>query len=101
MARSRVQIIILWALTHVGHWSLYLINCIAGIWLIIYEPWYVAVPLITILANPLMGGQYCVLNNVENMFRQQLGWPLIKDNFIDHVAPTLKSWVQKFRFFRK
>ena len=44
-----------------------------------YEPFYIWMPIITVLVSPLVGGTYCVFNRLENHFRAKAGMPLITD----------------------
>lgn len=75
---------------HITHWGLYLGNLLAIGALVAYAPWYYALPLCTILANPAIGGVHCLYNNLENHLRERLGWPLIEKNFLDGLVPLLK-----------
>ena len=62
---------LLWSVvfTHVVIW---LGNLVAGVILVVYAPWYICFPLITILMNPYVGGPYCFLVAIENILRLKL-----------------------------
>ncbi len=47
--------------------------------MIVLAPWYIWAPLITFLVSPHVGGVYCMMNRLENHFREKANMPLIKD----------------------
>jgi len=49
--------------------------------LIIKQPWYIWMPMIIMLVNPVHGGYYCIFNQLENYFREKAKMPF----FIDHT----------------
>lgn len=55
------------------------LNAIALPLLIINEPFYIWMPMITVLCSPLIGGPYCMLNQLENFFRRGAGLESIED----------------------
>lgn len=57
----------------ITHVVLMALNTISMFYLVIYEPFYIWVPMITILVSPLLGGQYCIFNHIENIYRIKLG----------------------------
>lgn len=63
-------------------------NTIALPVLIIYEPWYLYFPMISLLCSPLLGAQYCMFNRLENYCRYRAGMPQIYDK-ITHI---LEYW---------
>lgn len=58
------------------HVLVILINTICIPLLAIYQPFYVSVPLITLICSPLVGGTYCLLYMFENYYRQKAGMPI-------------------------
>jgi hypothetical protein len=48
---------------------------------ILMEPFYIWMPIITMLVSPLVGGAYCLFNRLENHFRRKALLPLINDRF--------------------
>ena len=60
-------------------------NCISIPCLIILEPFYIWMPMITMLGSPLIGGSYCLFNQLENYYRQKANMPVIKDRSIEII----------------
>ena len=58
------------------HVLVILINTICIPLLAIYQPFYVSVPLITLICSPLVGGTYCLLYMFENYYRQKANLPV-------------------------
>ncbi len=69
---------------------MYIGNIIALLYIITYEPWYLALPMATILGNPVIGGIHCAYNNIENTYRLALGWSLIDQNFLPAAVSDLR-----------
>lgn len=46
---------------------------------ILWEPFYIWAPIITVLVSPVIGGSYCLFNRLENYFRVKAGMPKIYD----------------------
>jgi hypothetical protein len=88
------QNFICWLIVHITHWGLYFGNIIGIIFIVIYEPWYLVLPLLTILYNPVIGDIYCAYNNIENRYRSALGWPLIEHSFVFTAIEALKRFKQ-------
>lgn len=65
------------------HLILYALNIASVVMLIVKTPWYVYIPMLTLLSSPLLGGIYCIFNQLENHFRAKAGLPLIHDRFSD------------------
>ena len=63
----------------VVHLAMIALNLISIPFLIVLEPFYIWMPLITFLVSPLIGGTYCMFNRLENHYRQKAGMPLIQD----------------------
>lgn len=61
------------------HLIMILLNLLAVPFLIVYEPFYIWMPIITFLVSPLIGGTYCMFNRLENYYRQKAGMKLITD----------------------
>lgn len=55
------------------------LNLISIPFVVAYEPFYIWMPIITFLVSPLIGGNYCMFNRLENFFRFKAGMPLIED----------------------
>jgi hypothetical protein len=54
-------------------------NVAAIPFLIINEPFWIWMPVITVLVSPLITGTYCMFNRLENFYRGKAGMPYIKD----------------------
>ena len=54
-------------------------NLVAIPLMIVNEPFWIWMPLITFLVSPMLGGTYCMFNRLENMFRRKAGMRLITD----------------------
>lgn len=63
----------------VVHTLVMVMNTVAIPLLIIYEPFWIWMPIITFLVNPMVGGSYCFMNRLENLYREKAGMPLIND----------------------
>jgi hypothetical protein len=74
---------------------MYLGNLLALGFICLYEPWYIALPLVTIISNPVIGGIHCGYNNLENRYRSRLNWPLIVDNFLPTILNEFHNWRKK------
>lgn len=61
------------------HLILITLNTISIPLLIMYQPFYIYIPLISVLASPIIGGTYCLFNRAENKYRLLAGMPLIQD----------------------
>lgn len=69
------------------------VNCISVPLILLNEPFYISVPLITLLFSPLIGGTYCMFNNLENHFRRKANMPEINDRteaFMKEVQQLLR-----------
>lgn len=65
------------------HLLLVLINLIAMPCLLLYQPWYVSVPLVSFLIRLATVERECPLTIVENWLRNKLGMKVI-NTFIGH-----------------
>jgi hypothetical protein len=61
------------------HLFVIVLNLAAVPMLILHEPFWIWMPIITFGVSPLMGGTYCIFNRLENHYRQKAGLPLIHD----------------------
>lgn len=61
------------------HIILMIINIVSLPLLIIYQPIFVWMPILTLMVSPLLGGTFCMFNDLENHFREKAGMPLIID----------------------
>lgn len=93
----RVRLIFLWAIVHLTHWGMYIGNVLAIGFLCVHAEWYIALPLVTVLSNPLIGGIHCLYNNLENHYRERLGWPLIEANFLPTVLKEINQLIEKVK----
>ncbi len=84
-----------WLIAHLTHWSLYIANLASMVMVIVHCEWYIAIPIITVLGNPLIGGMHCAYNNLENRYRDKLGWKLIDHNFLPAAMDALFNLVRK------
>jgi hypothetical protein len=48
-------------------------NTLAIPFLIYYEDWYIALPIIALLYSPLFGSRFCILNRLEDIYRRRAG----------------------------
>lgn len=55
------------------------LNLISVPFVIIHEPFYIWMPIITFLVSPLIGGTYCIFNRLENYLRAKADMHLIDD----------------------
>lgn len=58
-------------------------NLVAIPCLIYYQPFYIWLPIITFLVNPMVGGSYCMMNRLENHYRSKADMPLITDRLAE------------------
>lgn len=63
------------------HLVLIFANLISIPLLIVYTPFYIWVPIITMMNSPVVGGTYCSFNRLENHFRRKVGMRQITDRF--------------------
>ncbi len=64
-------------------------NLISVPLLLIYQPFYICMPLITMLVSPVLGGTYCMFNRMENFYRIKAGLSPIHDrlgSFLDFIG---------------
>lgn len=57
------------------HYLLIACNTVSIVFLVAYVPWYVFMPVGTILMSPIVGEERCILNLLENSFRIKGGLP--------------------------
>lgn len=72
------------------------VNTVAIPMVILYEPFYIWMPIITFLVSPFLGGVYCIFNRLENDFRRKAGMREITDR-IDDLIMKIRgeiSWVE-------
>lgn len=93
----RYKNISLFCLTNFTHWGLYIGNLVALSYIVAYYPWYIALPMLTILGNPVVGGIQCAFNNLENTYRHKLGWKIIDANFLPAAIEDIKNLIKKFK----
>lgn len=55
------------------HAVLILMNTLAIPFAMYYQPWYIWVPIVTVLVSPLLGHHYCIFNQLEDHYRVQAG----------------------------
>lgn len=70
------------------HLLMIFLNLIAIPFLIIYEPFYIWMPIITLLVSPVIGSTYCMFNRLENYFRIKAGMDIIQDRFQAFIVET-------------
>lgn len=73
------------------HLSIIALNFISIPLIIINEPFWLAMPLITLLVSPLIGGSYCLFNVLENKYRVKAGLPEINDRTEAFVSDARKA----------
>ena len=61
------------------HLGIVAANLVAIPLMILNEPFWLWMPLITFLVSPMLGGTYCMFNRLENYFRAKAGMRLIQD----------------------
>lgn len=57
------------------------LNTLAIPFLIWKEPFWIWMPLITMLVSPVLGGSFCMFNRLENHYRYKAGMRPIADRF--------------------
>ena len=80
----------LWVLLVTAHLVILLTNMAAFFVLIVYAPWYIAMPCCTMIARVLFADVKCPLTTLENRIRIKLGLPQIK-KFVEHY---LLRWIK-------
>jgi len=65
------------------HTLLIFLNIISIPLMIINEPIWIKIPLITCLVSPVLGGSYCIFNRIENYYREKANMPQITDRLDD------------------
>lgn len=60
-------------LVFIIHSIMIIVNIISIPFLIVYQPFYIWMPMITVLVSPVLGGTYCIFNNLEDHFRKLAG----------------------------
>ena len=70
-------------------------NLIAVPYLIINEPFYIWLPMITVLVSPVIGSTYCMFNRLENHYRRLAGMELIDDRTAHFIYKELKYGVSR------
>lgn len=58
-------------------------NTLAIPFLIWKEPFWIWMPMLTMLSSPLLGGAYCLFNRLENYYRYKAGMRPIEDRFTE------------------
>lgn len=59
------------------HVCIILINVVAIPCIIYFEPFWIWMPIITVMVSPVLGGTYCMFNRIENHYRIKAGlWPI-------------------------
>lgn len=86
---------------HLTHWGMYFGNMLALLYLVAFQPWYIVLPFFTILGNPIIGGMHCSYNNIENIYRSALGYPLIEWNFLPQAINDIVRLLGKAKVYIK
>lgn len=68
------------------HVCVIFVNILSIPFVIIYEPFYIWMPLVTLLISPLTGGTYCLFNRIENYYRLKANMPKIHDRFYEVIV---------------
>lgn len=71
------------------HIIITLVNLVSVPCLLLYTPFYIWMPIITMLVSPVVGGTYCMFNRMENFYRLKAGLPPIHDrwsSFLDWIG---------------
>ena len=61
------------------HLTIMALNLLSIPFMIVAAPFYIWMPIITLMVSPLLGGTYCVFNRLENFYRIKADLPLIQD----------------------
>jgi len=61
------------------HLVIIFLNMVSVPLLIAYQPFYIWIPMISLLASPVIGGTHCIINRLENKFRVKAGVPVMYD----------------------
>lgn len=63
-------------------------NTIAIPFLLIQTPWYIGIPVVTMLFAPILNEEHsCILTRLENKYRVLAGYPEL-DNFLSDILRT-------------
>lgn len=65
------------------HLNVVFFNVLAVLYLVIYEKWYIALPIISFISEMFVNNWKCPLTVIENKIRTKLGIPTIK-GFVGH-----------------
>jgi membrane protein insertase Oxa1/YidC/SpoIIIJ len=66
-----------------SHFSVVTCNLIAAVVIAFYQPWYVALPIITLIVNLMFSPISCPLTRLENHYRRRMGKTPIA-HFVGH-----------------
>ncbi len=89
MKQSKIKVFVY--TVKIMHLLIVLLNVIAIPVLLCVQPWYVSIPLVTLLTGIASNDAYtCVLTKIENQLRAACGMPLIK-TFIDDLVSKKKG----------
>jgi hypothetical protein len=78
------------------HSVLILGNTLAIPFILYFEPWYIALPLMTFLNSPLLGSRFCILNRLEDIYRRRAGMkPCHYDEYLHDEA--YKALAEKYK----
>ena len=83
---SKVEASISGTCIAIVHMMVIVLNTLAIPCLIYYQPFYIWMPLVTMLVSPVLGGTYCIFNNLENKYRVEAG----KEPIEDRVTAALR-----------
>lgn len=61
------------------HTIIIIINYISLPLLLINEPFWIWMPMLTFFVMPSLGGKNCIFNRLENFYREKAGMPKIVD----------------------
>lgn len=82
----------------VTHGILIIVNLISVVCLIVLTPFYIWVPMISLMISPFLGGTYCIFNNIENYYRKKAGLPEISDR-LDHFLKISLDFLRKYTYY--
>lgn len=68
---SYVMAHVVWAIHQLLIWS----NAVSIPFVIINEPFYIWVPIVSVLVSPVLGSIFCIFNQLEDFYRAKAGLP--------------------------
>ncbi len=78
------------------HLGVYLVNTISIPFIMYKTPFYIWMPMLTMMVSPVLGGTYCMFNRLENYVRVKAGMPTRTDVF-ESVVYCFEVLIKKIK----